>query len=218
MNNRIRLILLSAAMLIGSFAHATTVSFYCISNNSATNCATGATQLSVDVLNIGPGQVQFNFYNSGFANSSIADVYFDDGSLLGIASLIDADDGTGGDSGVDFSLGASPGNLPSANNASPPFQTTSGFSADADPPVQPLGVNPGEWLGIIFDLQGTQSYADVIAELTNGDLRIGLHVQGFGDGGSESFVNNPVPVPAAVWLFGSGLTGLVGVARRKRRN
>ncbi len=26
---------------------------------------------------------------------------------------------------------------------------------------------------------------------------------------------NPVPVPAAVWLFGSGLIGLVGVARRK---
>ena len=25
-----------------------------------------------------------------------------------------------------------------------------------------------------------------------------------------------VPVPAAVWLFGSGLLGLVGVARRKK--
>ena len=26
----------------------------------------------------------------------------------------------------------------------------------------------------------------------------------------------PIPVPAAVWLFGSGLIGLVGVARRKK--
>ncbi len=29
---------------------------------------------------------------------------------------------------------------------------------------------------------------------------------------------NPVPVPAAVWLFGSGLIGLVGLARRKARS
>jgi hypothetical protein len=27
-----------------------------------------------------------------------------------------------------------------------------------------------------------------------------------------------VPVPAAVWLFGSGLAGLIGVARHKRRH
>lgn len=28
----------------------------------------------------------------------------------------------------------------------------------------------------------------------------------------------PVPVPTAVWLFGSGLLGLIGIARRKKRN
>ncbi len=32
-----------------------------------------------------------------------------------------------------------------------------------------------------------------------------------------SFTNSPVvPVPAAVWLFGSGLIGLIGVARRRK--
>ena len=27
---------------------------------------------------------------------------------------------------------------------------------------------------------------------------------------------NPVPVPAAAWLFGSGLVGLIGVGRRRK--
>ncbi|MEW8366491.1 MAG: hypothetical protein AB2700_09655, partial [Candidatus Thiodiazotropha taylori] len=28
---------------------------------------------------------------------------------------------------------------------------------------------------------------------------------------------NPVPIPAAAWLFGSGLLGFIGVSQRKRR-
>jgi len=35
--------------------------------------------------------------------------------------------------------------------------------------------------------------------------------------GGIGIMVNPVPVPAAVWLFGSGLIGLVGLARRKTR-
>lgn len=196
-------------------SQAVTYGFDCITNNMGGDCGIGEAQLTADVTDAGAGQVLFTFSNSGPEASSIADVYFDDGSLLGIAGLIDADDGTGGDPGVDFSELASPGNLPGANNATPPFVTTAGFSADSDPPVQPNGVNPGETLGILFNLQGGQTFNDVIAQLGTGELRIGIHVQGYASGGSESFVNF-VPVPAAVWLFGSGLLGLIGIARRKR--
>jgi len=34
--------------------------------------------------------------------------------------------------------------------------------------------------------------------------------------GTGSWNVSPVPVPAAVWLFGSGLLGLIGIARRKK--
>lgn len=34
-------------------------------------------------------------------------------------------------------------------------------------------------------------------------------------GVSLSVTDAPVPVPAAAWLLGSGLLGLIGVARRK---
>jgi hypothetical protein len=36
------------------------------------------------------------------------------------------------------------------------------------------------------------------------------------DGFETSIDVNSVPIPAAVWLFGSGLLGLIGVARRKK--
>jgi len=201
-----------AALVLAAPASSVTLSFDCITDNIAGDCAIGEAQLSVEVTDIGGGQVLFEFMNSGASASSIADVYFDDGTLLEIASLIDADDGIGGDAGVDFSPGASPPNLPGHDNISPVFQVTAGFSADSDPPVQPNGVNPGEMLGVVFVLQDGGTFADIVTELTNGDLRVGLHVQGFGSGGSESFVNDPVPEPGTVLLLGLGLVGLA--ARR----
>jgi hypothetical protein len=192
----------------GLAAQAVTLSFFCITNNNAGNCGIGEAQLTVDVTDLGSGSVNFRFNNSGPAVSSITEVYFDDGTLLGLSSVLHSagDPWTGGS--------ASPPNLPGGNLIDPPFVATAGFLAESDPPPPHNGVRPGEWLDVIFALNGT--YSDVIDELTDGRLRIGMHVIAFSSGGSESFVNNPVPVPAAVWLLGSGLLGLVGVARRRK--
>lgn len=38
----------------------------------------------------------------------------------------------------------------------------------------------------------------------------------FDDGSSGVYLAEAVPIPSAVWLFGSGLLGLIGIARRKK--
>lgn len=43
-------------------------------------------------------------------------------------------------------------------------------------------------------------------------------VAAYNAGGSDPFPSAVVPVPAAVWLFGSGLMGLIGLASRRKRN
>ncbi len=179
-----------------------------ITGNNVANAAAGESQLAVEVDAVGPNQVSFKFTNTGPLAMSITDIYFDDGTLLGIASI------TNGGPSVDFSQGASPGNLPGGNALSPAFQTTAGFSADSNPPTQPNGVNPGEMVTIVFNLINGMTFADTINALnTPGDhLRIGIHVQGFANGGSESFVNR-VPAPSALALLGLG--GLAAARRRR---
>lgn len=190
-------------------------SFYCITNNSpngAGDCAIGEAQLRVEVIDRGDSLVGFKFTNAVGAASSITDAYFDDGTLLGIASIIDSG------AGVAFGQGASPGNLPGGNDVSPAFVTTAGFSADSAAPVSENGVSsPTEWVEIRFNLQSSGIYDDVIDELATGELRIGLHVQSFASGSSQSFINNPTPVPepGTLLLLGAGLTGLA--LRRRRR-
>jgi hypothetical protein len=186
--------------------------------------AIGEAQLSVAVTDAGSGQVLFTFNNTGSYSAIIDQVYFEQSSPLGIFSLIDADDGIGGDPRVDFSPGAIPSNLPGGELVG--FTVSPGLSADSDPfgqsavmsPYKP-GVEPGQSLGVLFNLNTGYTYGDVTGGLENGDIIIGLHVQSFPDGGSESFVtgngNGVVPAPGAVLLGGLGI-GIVGWLRRRR--
>ena len=59
-------------------------------------------------------------------------------------------------------------------------------------------------LGVGSGSPGLDSYVDYLSFTNAGDTQ------------TWDFAVATVPVPAAVWLFGSGLLGLVGVARRKK--
>lgn len=188
-------------------------------------------QMFVEVAEVpGANQVQFTFLNidaGSEAEPSIARVYFDDGALVKMARIIDADDGVGGDPDVDFSQGASPGELPAGNELVPPFETTADFLADADPSTYWNGVGEGQSLTVVFDLKGVddepdevqKTFADVINDMSSGELRIGIHVQAFEDDNSNGGVGNPnpVPTPSAAALGGLGFAMLSAVGWVKKR-
>jgi len=181
-----------------------------ITHNSPVDAWIGESQLFLGLQDTGGG-VDFKFFNTGPYPSSVTDVYFDDsgGMLLDLSGLL-------GSSGVSFSTPASPGNLPGGSSLSDPFVTTGEFSADSDPPVSLNGVDPDEWLLVSFDIRDGYAYSDILNSLNSGDLRVGIHVQAFCSGGSESFVNTTVvPVPGALVLGSLGL-GTVGFLRRRR--
>ena len=72
------------------------------------------------------------------------------------------------------------------------------------------GNNSGTWdfIDSGLDLDGT---------LANNDYRLIISGDANGNsGGLYTVAISAVPIPAAVWLFGSGLVGLAAVARRKK--
>jgi hypothetical protein len=67
------------------------------------------------------------------------------------------------------------------------------------------GVSTTVWNGMSIDWDGNG---------INGGAMIDGPFQGFS--ANFNVMTNPVPLPAAVWLFGSGLMGLLGFSRRKK--
>jgi len=205
-----------------------------LTNNSATNVAT-ASQYTVEVSDGGavPGgggrmYALFTFRNSGPAASSITDVYFQDGTLLSYQDVFAQS------AGVEYSQFAHPANPPGGSSVGFTTQTSianGGFfaSADSNSPVQPMGVNPNEWVTIRFQLLQKPSGAfntwlDTVQAMqfttwpgpAQGALRIAIKVQGFDNGGSETFMDNPVvPLPPPSFIAGVGLLGLLALHRRR---
>lgn len=209
----------SALTLAASSAGAVPFAFEAITasgvevNGGLTTAEIGASQLSMDVTEAGGNQALFTFINSGPYASSITDIYFHNPSLLQNASI------SGSSPGVQFSLGASPASLPGRNNVAPRFENDVALNTSSGrgrPGVNQRGVNPGEQVGILVDLQSGQTFSEVLDGLNSGTLRVGLHVGGFQNGRSQSFVNLPSSVPSPVpepsTALALGTFALVGFA------
>lgn len=191
-------------LLCVATANAEIFSFFKITNSNPEDLSG---QLSVNVTDAGGGQVSFEFLNNVGVASSVAQIYFDNGAGSFLSGL-----SVGTETGVNFSTGGSPPNLPAGNTVS----FAADYLATADSPVAPSGINSAT---DSLQLLGSGVFANIIAGLTSGDLRIGLHVQAIGQlGESDSYVSggtpSAVPVPTSAWLLVSGL-GFFGIARRR---
>lgn len=213
----------SLGLFIPALCSASTTfsNFTNITNNTSIDLGS---QLQMDVSGSGD-DVLFKIFNNVGVQSSVTAIYFDQGATNLLSSIV-----LNGDSGVgvSFDNSASPPNVPGGNTiAFAADWSGDSNSKDAECPQSDSsctgsmanGLNAyGEWVSFLGTLSSGIDLDRVLADLSSGSFRLGMHIQAIGTtGASDSYVSVPsVPLPAAAWLFGSALLGFVMTSSRRR--
>jgi hypothetical protein len=164
---------------------------------------TVANQGGLAVFNI------FNFGNPGASDMFIAGVFFDDNGSLSSSTAPWTNVNNVGE--VDFSGGASNAQFPQGGNN---FTTDYAFFSN-NGAGNAFGVQAGEKLGLSF----AASYNNVIAALTDGTLKVGLHVQALPGGASDSYISsNTQDTPEPLTMLAAGAAVGFGTMFKKQRD
>lgn len=213
----IKLLGLIAAGVFTTQVQAVTINFSCIANNGSGTCDTAEAQMLLDVTASGTDGVLFSFSNNDVGTGTdygaiIGEVYFYDGDYLDTSTAPTIINGNG----VNFQTDkVRPDSLPGYSGT--PLSVFAAADVKKNT-ADGVAVNDGT-LGILFTLLPDADFNTILNAFDSGALVVGIHAKAIGSGDeSESLITTTVvPVPAAVWLFGSGLLALAGVARRRIR-
>ena len=183
-------------------ASATTISFQAVGNGAG-----GAGPLVL-------GNMGFNWNGTfGIPTSIVLDASGFFGAVANGLTTSDIISGTGSLGATDdFAFGFGALGTYALPMGPAPIATTTFNTSDVDTgaPIT-VGDNPSGTLPFTDDgIGGTPMKAGPFPGFNANFDILNLHV--------VSVDTGVIPVPAAVWLFGSGLVGLVGVARRRRKS
>jgi hypothetical protein len=172
--------------------------------------ALGLALLGIAALGSAPVQAAFITGSMGLGGAFTAS----GGTDLSDATMLDLTSATGTSGGGD--IGSTVGfNTPGTVNNSPfsfnPFAAVPNLLQIGGWQVDLATLSIVDQTTSILNLAGTGTISGNGFDLTPTQWSLSANATG----STYSMTVTAVPIPAAVWLFGSGLLGLVGIARKK---
>lgn len=158
---------------------------------------------TMEVTEAGMDQTLFTFTNNCGGEGVLARIFFMENDLMAFNQILEVPAGKG------WSLYEKKAMLPGGQPLG--FTPHNSFGIFADPARPKNGLETGEFISILFDLVDGVSFDNIITEIDNQSLGIGIHTQSLPGGGSASFTT--IPEPLSLALLGIGTI----LIRNKRR-